>query len=230
MKRSEINHLMRDAVEFTKELNFLLPPFAYWTIADWKTKGSEASEIVDNALGWDVTDFGLGDFHKTGLLMFTIRNGKFGDRSPRAKPYCEKLLIVEEGQVTPCHHHRSKIEDIINRGGGILQVEVVRSLADDGKAADQFEVSLDGVRRTVKPNTVIDIHSGESITLTQEHYHKFWGKPGHGKVLVGEVSSVNDDYVDNVFFEKVARFSAIEEDEPPLYLLYDDYKKYVSFK
>lgn len=230
MKRSEINRMMRDAVKFAGKYNFLLPPFAYWTLEDWKTKGEEASEIIENALGWDITDFGTGDFGNHGLLMITIRNGKFGDTSPHAKPYCEKLLIVQEGQLTPCHHHRSKVEDIINRGGGILQVQVVKATENDEKSSNPFEISLDGVKQTAQPNEIFDIHPGESITLTQEHYHAFWGKEGHGPVLVGEVSAVNDDYVDNVFFDGVPRFSQIEEDEGPLYLLYNDYKKFVHLK
>jgi len=41
--------------------------------------------------------------------------------------------------------------------------------------------------------------------------------------LVGEVSECNDDYTDNRFYEEVGRFPAIEEDEPPLYYLVNDY-------
>ena len=54
-------------------------------------------------------------------------------------------------------------------------------------------------------------------------YHTFWGESGKGKILVGEVSKVNDDRVDNRFYEPVGRFPEIEEDEPPLYLLGMDY-------
>ena len=63
----------------------------------------------------------------------------------------------------------------------------------------------------------------ESITLTSGMYHTFWGESGKGKILVGEVSKVNDDRVDNRFYEPVGRFPEIEEDEPPLYLLGMDY-------
>jgi len=47
-------------------------------------------------------------------------------------------------------------------------------------------------------------------------------------VLVGEVSKVNDDNTDNRFYESVGRFSAIEEDEAPLYLLVNDYERYYN--
>ncbi|MGO8330450.1 D-lyxose/D-mannose family sugar isomerase, partial [Rhizobium ruizarguesonis] len=39
---------------------------------------------------------------------------------------------------------------------------------------------------------------------------------GDGPVLFGGVSQVNDDNIDNVFLEPMARGAAIEEDEPPL--------------
>ena len=75
MKRSEINALMREAVVFLRHRQFFLPPFAYWTPEQWQTKGPEVSEIVRNGLGWDITDFGRGDYRSFGLLLFTLRNG-----------------------------------------------------------------------------------------------------------------------------------------------------------
>ena len=228
MKRSEINKVMRDAVAFLKEQNFFLPQFAYWTVEDWKTKHSEINEIIDNQLGWDITDFGRGDFYNYGLILFTIRNGKFKDTSQNAKPYCEKVMIVEEEQYTPMHRHYNKKEDIINRGGGILQVETYKSSENDGLAKAPLTVSIDGVKKTIQPGELIELEPGDSIYLPTDMEHKFWGKKGHGKVLIGEVSTVNDDYSDNKYYEEVKRFSDIEEDEKPLYLLYDDYDKYLK--
>ena len=137
MKRSELNQIMRNAVEFTKKMGFHLPPFAFWGPKDWETKGKEYDEIRDNMLGWDITDFGSGDFYKVGLLMFTLRNGNFYDEK-YIKPYCEKLLIVEEEQVTPYHFHWKKMEDIINRGGGNLLVQVYNSTEDEQLADTLF--------------------------------------------------------------------------------------------
>ncbi len=65
---------------------------------------------------------------------------------------------------------------------------------------------------------------GESITLPPRCYHAFWGVGD--RVLVGEVSLVNDDAHDNHFYDPVGRFPAIEEDEPPLHLLVTDYERY----
>ncbi len=54
-------------------------------------------------------------------------------------------------------------------------------------------------------------------------YHRFYGEKGKGKVLIGEVSAVNDDNNDNHFYEEVGRFPNIEEDVPPTHILISDY-------
>jgi D-lyxose ketol-isomerase len=166
---------------------------------------------------------------KVGLLHFTIRNGNIRDIPKGEKPYCEKIMILEDGQALPMHYHYSKIEDIINRGGGILMIQLYNPSADSRLANTKVSVSIDGVNKSFEAGSIVELSPGESITLRNKIYHNFKAKEGHGKVLIGEVSSVNDDYSDNKFLEKVKRFSKIEEDEEPLYLLYDDYKKYVEF-
>jgi D-lyxose ketol-isomerase len=83
---------------------------------------------------------------------------------------------------------------------------------------------MDGVVRTVPAGGVVELKPGESITLVSGMYHKFWG--AGGRILVGEVSLVNDDNVDNRFHGQVGRFPEIVEDEPPLYLLTNDYARY----
>lgn len=222
MKRSEINAIMREADQFMRGHGFRLPPFAYWTPADWATKGEEVREIVDHHLGWDITDFGLGDYANTGLFLFTIRNGDPANLAMgRGKLYAEKALVVDVDQVTPLHFHWRKVEDIINRGGGQLVIQLYNSTADDGLADSEVTVSTDGVRRTVPAGGTVVLEPGESITLPTRLYHAFWG--AGGKVLVGEVSLVNDDNTDNRFYQPVGRFPQIEEDEPPLHLLTTDY-------
>ena len=74
MKRSEVNAILKENIGFIKKMNFNLPPFAYWSPEEWETKGHEADEIRDNMLGWDITDYGKGDFWNYGLVLFTIRN------------------------------------------------------------------------------------------------------------------------------------------------------------
>ncbi len=226
MKRSEINAIMRSADEFIRERGFYLPPFAHWAPAEWQQKGPEAAEIAENQLGWDITDFGSGDFERTGLFLFTIRNGKGSNLATReGKLYAEKILIVDVDQVTPMHYHWSKMEDIINRGGGRLMIQLYNSKPDGGlDEQSQVVVSMDGIKRTFPAGGVAELRPGESITLTTGLYHKFWGEDG--RILVGEVSMVNDDATDNRFFDPIGRFPTIEEDEPPLYLLVSDYAKY----
>ncbi len=226
MKRSEINAIMRSADDFIRGHGFFLPPFAYWTPQDWASKGSEVSEIVENHLGWDITDFGSGDFGRNGLFLFTVRNGGPNNwKTLQGKLYAEKLMVVGEDQLTPMHFHWTKMEDIINRGGGALAIQVYNATPDEQlDPQNPVTVSMDGVRYTFPAGHTLRLKPGESITLTQRCYHKFWGEGG--QVLVGEVSLVNDDFTDNRFLEPVGRFPEIAEDEPPLHLLCIDYDKY----
>lgn len=225
MKRSEINQILREAKEFLHEKNFLLPPWAYWTIDEWRENRKNAEEIFNNMLGWDITDFGSGDFHSRGLFLFTIRNGKF---NVDKKPYAEKIMIVEENQETPMHYHWSKMEDIINRGGGNLVIELYNSTPDDKLGTTDVHYKKDGVKGSVKAGGKVVLTPGESISLEQGVYHRFYGEPGKGRVLVGEVSMVNDDSTDNCFLETIGRFPTIVEDEEPLYLLVNDYITFLS--
>jgi len=224
MKRSEINQFICESIVFFNEMNFKLPLWAFWKPDDWKGKYSICSEIVDNALGWDLTDFGCGNFHQQGLILFTIRNGNF--RIDK-KPYAEKIMIVEELQETPMHFHWSKMEDIINRGGGNLVMELCKSDDYENFSDQPFFVKVDGITRSIKPGGAVILSPGESICLEQGLYHRFYGQPQKGKVLVGEVSAVNDDATDNRFYEPVGRFPEIIEDEEPIYLLASDYSLYL---
>ena len=224
MKRSEINLLIKQSKDFFGQMNFHLPPFAYWNPEDWKGKNETCSEIVDNMLGWDLTDFGSSEFHNRGLILFTLRNGNM---KLDKKPYAEKAMIVEEMQETPMHFHWSKMEDIINRGGGNLIIELYDSDENERLSDQSFTVKTDGIIRSLNAGDKITLTPGESICLEQGLYHRFYGEPGKGKVLVGEVSTVNDDSLDNRFFEQVGRFPTIEEDETPLHLLASDYPNYL---
>jgi len=222
MKRSEINAVIRDAAAFLQLSGFSLPPFASWTLEDWQSKREDAREIIDCRLGWDVTDFGQGNYRNVGLCVFTLRNGSPENLvTHRGKTYAEKILIVDRGQVTPLHFHRVKMEDIINRGGGKLVVQLYNSTPDEGLDSSHVVVSTDGLQRTVQAGGTLVLHPGESITIPQYCYHAFWAE--ESRTLVGEVSLVNDDKLDNRFYEEMDRFSILEEDEPPFRLLVSDY-------
>ncbi len=223
MKRSEINRLIIEAKKTFADYGFLLPPFAYWTPDDWEKKGAEADEIRDNALGWDVTDFGKGDFNRWGLLLFTIRNGNPYRSDQYPKQYAEKIMIVREGQMTPLHFHWKKREDIINRAGGELVFEAFRATPDESLSKERFILSMDGVRRELGPGERFSLAPGMSVTFDPFTYHLFYGAPGKGTVVVGEVSAVNDDQEDNRFYEPLGRFPTIEEDASPVHLLCKEY-------
>ena len=229
MKRSEINQYIREAEAFLATNKFMLPPYAAWTLEQWKehkAKG-DIESIIDCGLGWDVTDFGFEDYMKIGLFLFTIRNGvQHSEKYP--KPYAEKIMIVREKQVTPFHYHRFKMEDIINRGGGRLAFRLYNSTPDNKLADTPVTVYRDGVKYVIPAGEVFDIGNGESVTLTQGVYHEFWGVEGTGLVMVGEVSVVNDDHNDNIFLVAQKRFPSIDEDEAPYRLLCSDYDKFLK--
>lgn len=223
MKRSEINSAINKAIKFTRELNFILPPIAYWTSEDWETRSSqEYDEVKAAMLGWDVTDFGYGDFKKCGFVAFTMRNGCMGSKKYK-KPYAEKIIISNGNQITPFHFHWHKMEDIINRGGGNLLIQLYNSSPDGKFLSDQVKVSSDGRNYEAAAGTVVRLKPGESISLYPGLYHKFWAEEGHGPVLLGEVSMINDDNADNRFYDDSPRFTTIEEDEKPAYKLNNEY-------
>lgn len=222
MKRSQINALIKDTLQWLREKNVYLPPFAYWSPEEWAGKGHEYDEIRENMLGWDVTDYGRGDFDKIGLLLFTIRNGNL--KNPAfAKPYAEKMMISQVDQISPNHFHWHKMEDIINRGGGTLMLQLWNSTPAGELADTEVTVRTDG--RTIKAPAggKVYLKPGESITLTPELYHLFTAK--EEKVLAWEVSMVNDDNTDNRFHETQDRYTEIEEDESAQYLLCNEYPK-----
>lgn len=226
MKRSEINHLINDSIVFFEEMKFKLPRWGYWSLQHWRINRQKAGEIIENMLGWDLTDFGAGHFEKKGLILFTLRNGNFR-RPDKSKCYAEKVMIVRENQETPLHFHWNKMEDIINRGGGNLTIELYRSTEDERLSDQPVTVRVDAIEKAVAPGGKIDLTPGESICLEPFLYHRFFGEQGKGKVLVGEVSAVNDDTSDNRFYDSLGRFPEIEEDEEPLYPLVNDYQTFL---
>lgn len=228
MKRSELNGIIRDAINFMEKKGIPLPPFAYWTPDEWARIGSRHAEIVDNMLGWDITDFGSGDFKKTGLLIFTFRNGNFKNQDKYPKPYAEKLLLVDDGQELPYHFHWSKMEDIINRGGGNLIIQLYNSEENGDFSNTEVNVTMDGEKISVQAGGTVKLEPGQSITLLPGQYHRWIGDPGTGKVMLFEVSTTNDDTVDNRFHTAAGRFPTIEEDVEPEFLIFRDYDHYID--
>ncbi len=228
MRRSEVNEIMRAADAYIRGFSFLLPPFAYWSPEEFVARRAQSAGIIEARLGWDITDYGLGRFAQKGLFLFTLRNGSQDDlRRGGGMCYAEKIMISREGQVSPMHRHVIKAEDIINRGGAVLALELCNSDADgDIDRESEVTVATDGVMRRQGPGEVLRLSPGESVTLMPGNWHAFWGEGGD--VLIGEVSTVNDDLTDNVFAEELGRFAEIEENVEPLHLLVSDYERWLG--
>lgn len=225
MKRSEINQYLQWAKTLLEANSIKLPPFGYWTMDDWKAKDEKIGTIKEVMLGWDITDYGMDDFETLGATLFTLRNGSLEDDSIGV-PYAEKLIVLKDGQRLPNHYHASKTEDIINRGGGILAIKLYNSLENgDVDYESDVQVDMDGITYTVKAGEELHIPPGHSITLRPFVYHLFWAKAGAGDLICGEVSSINDDNIDNYNAEEVRRFAEVEEDEPILHPLCNEYNR-----
>lgn len=187
MKRSEINAAIEKATRFFGEHHWNLPPNPKW----------------------DVTDFGLGDFKSTGLVLINLCE---------EAEYCEKLMYAEKDQVTPAHTHNIKKEDIICRNGELI-VQVWAG--EPGEGNSSFKMKVNGEYTSITSGDEIKLSSGERITLVPGVYHKFY--PISDECIIGEVSTANDDLNDNFFSDpEIGRFSSIIEDEDPIVKLVNE--------
>ncbi len=231
LTRSVINHSIDRALRVLDNFGIKLPPYAYWTPDQWQQAGEECDEIRACMLGWDVTDFGSNDFEHIGRTLFTLRNGVNGHEA-YGKAYAEKIILDPEGQRAPAHFHQSKQEDLINRFGGNLLVEMYKADDDGQRSNEKFNVQIDGQTQTVKPGELIRLAPGQSLCICPRTIHQFWGEHGTGYqvdgigyTVSGEVSSVCDDHNDNFFLDDMCRFPQIVEDEEPRYVLCHEYPK-----
>ena len=225
MKRSEINAAIRWAKDFLAANNIHLPELAYLSPAQLREMGAKLDTVKKLELGWDITDFGSNDFATIGAVLYTVRNGLANDPAVGV-PYCEKYILMKDGQLLPNHYHVFKSEDIINRAGGDISVKLWNADPATGRMLDtDVHVMMDAVEHVFKPGEEIIVKKGCSTTLAPYIAHVFGPRPGTGDVVVGEVSKVNDDHTDNFFLDPIARFAEIEEDEPPVHLLCNEYAK-----
>ena len=221
MKRSHINDILREGDAFIRSFGYVMPPFAY--LSPEALRASDHAQIKMRRMGWDITDYGAEKFDEMGLFLFTTRNGLNSDLGKKsAMLYAEKIMISRDKQLSPMHRHDLKVEDIINRGGGKLVIELF--MADTAGGIDRntdVSVMVDGILRQLPAGGHLKLDPGESVSLFPNNWHAFWGEGGD--VLIGEVSTVNDDLTDNIFEQPIGRFSNIDEDEAPLHLLVSDY-------
>ena len=226
MKRSEINSALLWAKELLKKNNIRLPEYAYWDMEAWKANADQLDTVRKVMLGWDISDFGSGDFATVGAVLYTVRNGDMNNPDIGV-PYCEKYIIMQEGQHLPEHYHVFKTEDIINRAGGVLAVYLWNTDEAGNQLDTDVVVPMDGIERTFKAGEEILVYPGSSISLKPHMAHIFGPKVGEGALICGEVSKVNDDNTDNYFLDPTSRFADIDEDEAPLHPLCNEYDKYL---
>lgn len=224
LKRSLIEKAITEAISFFKEHNYPLPPFAYWTVEDWAKPRPEAAELIATRIGWDVTDFDSGDFVNIGRTIFTLRNGKHGS-TDYPKSYAQKVMFLKEGQYSVIHYHKSKMEDIINNGGGKIAICFWKAQKDNSLSNEPLTLQIDGCARVLQPGEELLLAPGQSVSIPPFTYHKFWAKQGTGHVLSMEVSSVCDDLTDNFWYQQAKRFPEIEEDAPRVHVLCSEYGK-----
>lgn len=229
LKRSTVENCIATARTVFAHFSITLPPFAGWRVADWDTADASYDEVRECMLGWDVTDFGSGDFQHVGRTLFTLRNGRI-DSTRYPKTYAEKLILDPEGQRAPAHFHRTKREDIINRGGGNIVVQLTLADADNQPAKGRLTVAVDGRARTIASGESIRLTPGESVCIPPRTIHQFWGEEGHGLRVDGvgytvssEVSSVCDDLNDNFFLADMTRFPRLNEDVSRRHYLCHEY-------
>ncbi len=224
MKRSEINAVIKKFELLLEEYKFALPPYLDFTPEQWQTKGHEYDEIRDNSLGWDVTDYGEGNFDTLGLALITIRNGNV--HNPKYKKnYAEKIMMCDSGQISPMHYHKNKMEDIINRGGNDIIFTFYNVCPKTGEYLDtDVVICQDGREYALKAGSQVRLTRGESMTLYPYLAHEFVIPEG-GPALIGEVSMTNDDNTDNFFKNELGRYPTVEEDEPAYRLLCNEYPK-----
>ena len=181
MKRSEINSLLRSASECYRAHGWALPPNPRW----------------------DITDFGLGDWRRYGLVLVNLAD---------EPEYCEKLMYAQKGMTTPAHAHAKKKEDIICRWGKLAVQVWASKPAHSGNKA--FGIPINHEEQTTYSGSVLELDAGWRVTLVPGVYHEFY--PLSDECIIGEVSTANDDLNDNFFVDpRVGRYPGIEEDEPP---------------
>jgi hypothetical protein len=225
MRRSEINAAIKHAEAQCAEFRFALPDFAQFTPQAWKEQDlADWREVLDCELGWDVTDFGTGRFESDGLTLFTLRNGHL-HKPEYVKTYAEKILFIGRDQVTPCHFHAHKMEDICNRGGGDLVMQLHHATPEGGwDEKREVVISVDGHRVVLPAGGHLRLRPGQSVCLYQRLYHNFWAEKD--AVLGWEVSMVNDDHNDNFWLTPRPRFSSVIEDEDPRRVLCNEYGQF----
>ena len=68
MKRLQINDIIVQADEMIRSFGFTQPAIAYWSPDKFKHNATAARSIIGAQCGWDITDYGAGNFEILGLF------------------------------------------------------------------------------------------------------------------------------------------------------------------
>jgi D-lyxose ketol-isomerase len=222
MLRSFIDRRIDAMLEFCDRHSFKLPPFALWTMEDFRADRDSAKRIAEGGLGWNIAEFKPGAFAKEGLSVFTLRMGDWRDLAKGGgRLYSEKALLAEDGQRTPHHYHVVKTEDILNRGGARFVIELFKVDRAGRKLDERVHVLKDAKVVEVAAGGRVTLEPGESLVLEPYVAHAFWAEGG--ATLGGEVSLANDDGTDNYFLPPF-NVGPIEEDAPMRHPTVRDYR------
>lgn len=222
LRRSVIEASIAQARETFARFGLKLPAWSEYSLEQWRAAGRDHDEIRHCMLGWDVTDFGSNRFREIGRVLFTLRNGS-GRHAGYPKVYSRKYLFDPELQRAPAHYHRAKMEDICCLAGGNLLVQLTATTPEGRPSDENLVVKVDGIARTLPPKGIVRLQPGMSVCIPPRTIHQFWGEEGTGLTVSSEVSSVCDDWNDNVFLEPAQRFPSIIEDAPATRYLCHEY-------
>jgi D-lyxose ketol-isomerase len=238
VKRSEINATILLARDFFEAYRFKLPRWAAWSVVNWGYSGEEMQAIRDCQLGWDVTDFGLGNFPTQGMTTFMLRNGvpssppvqeASDEQIPETtseglnRHYSEKIMLVQLHQTIPLLALKQRTHDLINRGGGDLVIQVYQSTPENElDEKNRVPLQVNGIAYNVKAGGIVRLVPGDGVTLQPGVFHKYW--PEKASCIVGNISTTCDETNDYLFFDpNCQRFPEIEPDESPIHLLHYEY-------
>lgn len=124
---------------------------------------------------WDVTDFGHGEFHRSGVVLLNLAE---------EPEYSEKLIYMRRGQTLPLHTHRIKKEDIICRRGAVT-LELWAGHPDRTKPGTSITLRRNGMPFVAASGQSFTLAAGERVTVVPGVFHRFW--PSEENTIIGEL-------------------------------------------
>ena len=176
MKRSRVNDIIEEGDAFIRSFGYVMPPFAYWSPEELKARRPRRHHRRAARLGHHRLRAGRV---RRARAVPVHRPQRRADDLTRGKGmlYAEKIMISRKDQLSPMHRHIVKAEDIINRGGGKLVLELFMSRPDGGIDEEaEVEVPTDGVVRRMPAGGLLKLEPGESVTLDARRLARLLGR------------------------------------------------------